>query len=247
MQPLLFLALIFGGQAINVSGSGGYGVDSQYNRLYRANHLTTISGTVTGKVKGTPLEGMAESATVLVRDRRKHVYSVDLGPSWYLNQQILKLNLGDKVSVTGCAVKIGRQAVILAQQVKRGNRILALRDRAGLPYWDPRRTGPTTSVAKNDPAVTGNIVEVQTVDYQSQPYVSYVLDTANGRASVLVAPQWYYQHVDSPYQIGQGLTIYGPSVQIGQNGFTQANTMIGPSGQWVLRDQFGNPVWTRGN
>jgi hypothetical protein len=85
------------------------------------------------------------------------------------------------------------------------------------------------------------------VGYQSQPYVSYVLDTANGRASVLVAPQWYYKHVDSPYQIGQGLTIYGPSVQIGQNGFTQANTMIGPSGQWVLRDQFGNPVWTRGN
>jgi hypothetical protein len=96
---------------------------------------------------------------------------------------------------------------------------------------------------KNYSPIQGKIVEVNTVDYNSEPYVSYVLDTSNGRASVLVAPQWYYQRQDQPYQVGQGLTIYGRSVQIGNNGFTQANTVVGYNGFWRLRDDNGRPLW----
>ena len=230
-------------QAINMTGSGGYGVESQYNRFYNNRRLVQIKGTITGKVKGTPLEGMAESATILVRDANRHVYSVDLGPSWYLQNQIVKLNLGDKVRVTGSPAKIGRESLILAKSVSRGKNVLALRDRAGFPYWDPRRNGTYTSIVKNYSPIQGKIVEVNTVDYNSEPYVSYVLDTANGRASVLVAPQWYYQRQDKPYQIGQGLTIYGQSVQIGNNGFTQANAVVGYNGFWRLRDDNGRPLW----
>jgi hypothetical protein len=60
---------------------------------------------------------------------------VHLGPERYLEQQGVKLAKGDEVEVTGSRVDVSGQQAIVAQQVRRGDRVLALRDEAGLPLW----------------------------------------------------------------------------------------------------------------
>jgi hypothetical protein len=58
--------------------------------------------------------------------------TVHLGPDFYVDGQPLKLTKGDKVEVKGARTTVNGQAVVLALEVRRGDRVLALRDPGGL-------------------------------------------------------------------------------------------------------------------
>ena len=62
---------------------------------------------------------------------------VRLGPRWYLDSQVPKLQVGDEIEVTGSRVQ-GKPAIIAAQ-VKKGDQTLSLRDDAGIPAWSRGR------------------------------------------------------------------------------------------------------------
>jgi hypothetical protein len=64
---------------------------------------------------------------------------VHLGPELYLEQQGVKLAKGDQIEVTGSRVDVNGKPAIIAQQVRRGDQVLALRDEAGFPLWRGRR------------------------------------------------------------------------------------------------------------
>ncbi len=60
---------------------------------------------------------------------------VVLGPDFYVDRQALKLANGDEVDVTGARTTLAGQPAIIAQDVRRGGEVLALRDANGVPLW----------------------------------------------------------------------------------------------------------------
>jgi hypothetical protein len=64
--------------------------------------------------------------------------AVRLGPAWYLEEQKLAPKVGDVLEITGSRVTVAGEPVIIAAQVKQGDRTVLLRDASGVPLWRGR-------------------------------------------------------------------------------------------------------------
>jgi hypothetical protein len=115
-------------------GSGGWGPGSQYNRMYDPKSVETISGEVTSVDRITPFKGMVGGVHMYVKTDKETI-SVQLGPSYYLENQDVKIEAKDKVEVKGSRVSFGGKPAIIAAEVKKGDEVLKLRDDAGFPVW----------------------------------------------------------------------------------------------------------------
>jgi hypothetical protein len=115
-------------------GSGGWGPGSQYNRMYDPKTVETISGEVTKVDHITPGKGMSGGVHMLVKTD-KETLSVHLGPSWYLENQDVKIEPKDKVEVKGSRITFAGKPALIASEVKKGNDVLTLRDESGFPAW----------------------------------------------------------------------------------------------------------------
>jgi hypothetical protein len=93
-------------------GSGGWGGNAPYNQMYNPKTIETVDG------------------EVISVDEITH-----LGPQWYLENQDIQIQPGDKVEITGSRVTFSGQPAIVAAQVKKGKTILTLRDENGFPLW----------------------------------------------------------------------------------------------------------------
>jgi hypothetical protein len=65
----------------------------------------------------------------------KETVSVHLGPSWYMENQDVKLEPKDKVEVKGSKITFDGKPAIIASEVKKGDDTLKLRDDSGYPVW----------------------------------------------------------------------------------------------------------------
>jgi hypothetical protein len=115
-------------------GSGGWGPGTQYNRMYDPKAMETISGEVIGVDRITPAKGMSGGVHMNVKTDKETI-SVHLGPSWYLENQDVKIEAKDKVEVKGSRISFGGKPAIIAAEVKKGEEVLKLRDDAGFPVW----------------------------------------------------------------------------------------------------------------
>ncbi len=115
-------------------GSGGWGMGSQYNRMYNTATVETVSGTIESVDKVTPMKGMNYGVHVMVKTDKETI-PVHLGPGWYIERLDTKLEKGDKVEVKGSRVTIAGKPAIIAAEVKKGDNTLVLRDSAGIPVW----------------------------------------------------------------------------------------------------------------
>lgn len=61
--------------------------------------------------------------------------AVHLGPAFYVDAQSLELAKGDTVEVKGSRITLEGVPAIIAQEVRKGDRVLALRDASGVPLW----------------------------------------------------------------------------------------------------------------
>lgn len=68
--------------------------------------------------------------------------AVRLGPDFYVDAQSIKLAKGDEIEVKGARTTFYGQPVIIAQEVRRGDQVLALRDPNGVPLWHGQGMGP---------------------------------------------------------------------------------------------------------
>jgi len=142
MFGLLVMGLFFAaaesfaqrGPAMMWRGSGGWGPGTQYNRMYDPKTVETISGEVTSVDRITPAKGMSGGVHMNVKTDKETI-SVHLGPSWYLENQDVKIAAKDKVEVKGSRITFGGKPVIIAAEVKKGDEVLKLRDDAGFPVW----------------------------------------------------------------------------------------------------------------
>ncbi len=115
-------------------GSGGWGPGSQYNRFYDSKAVETIAGEITKIDRITPAQGMSGGIHILVKTDKESI-SVHLGPSWYIENQDVKLEPKDRVEVKGSRITFGGKPAIIANEVRKGNEILTLRDESGFPAW----------------------------------------------------------------------------------------------------------------
>ncbi len=115
-------------------GSGGWGPGSQYNRIYDPKAVETISGEVTKLDRITPAQGMSGGIHMTVKTDKETI-SVHLGPSWYIENQDVKIEPKDKVEVKGSRITFGGKPAIIATEVRKGNEVLTLRDESGFPAW----------------------------------------------------------------------------------------------------------------
>jgi hypothetical protein len=122
------------GPAMMWRGSGGWGPGTQYNRMYDPKSIETFSGEVTSVDRITPFKGMVGGVHMNVKTDKETI-SVQLGPSYYLENQDVKIAAKDKVEVKGSRISFGGKPAIIAAEVKKGDDVLKLRDDAGFPLW----------------------------------------------------------------------------------------------------------------
>lgn len=115
-------------------GSGGWGPGTPYNRMYDPKAMETISGEVTSIDRITPNKGMASGIHMNVKTDKETI-SVHLGPSWYLENQDVKIEPKDKVEVKGAKTTFAGKPAIIAAEVRKGDEVLKLRDESGFPVW----------------------------------------------------------------------------------------------------------------
>jgi hypothetical protein len=68
--------------------------------------------------------------------------AVRLGPAWYLEEQKLTLKVDDEIQIIGSRIIAGDEPTLIAAEVKKGDRVVKLRDASGIPLWRGRGGGP---------------------------------------------------------------------------------------------------------
>ncbi len=134
LSVLVAASLAFAGPWKGWRGSGGWGMGSQYQRMFDPATVETVSGTVESVDKVTPMKGM-HSGIHLTLKTDKGTIDVHLGPEWYIERLDTKILKGDEVEVKGSRVTIGGKPAIIASEVKKGDSVLLLRDNNGVPAW----------------------------------------------------------------------------------------------------------------
>lgn len=115
-------------------GSGGWGADGAYQRMYSTATVETVAGQVVSIDKVTPMKGMSYGIHLMLKTERETV-PVHLGPGWYVERLDTKLEKGDTVEVKGSRITYKGKPAIIAAEVKKGNAVLKLRDDNGYPAW----------------------------------------------------------------------------------------------------------------
>jgi len=118
------------------SGISPWKEGSEYNSLYNPSEVKTIHGTIesvgTFRPEGTSIEGLRLR---IKTDDGKSV-TVHAGPRPYVDREKIAFHYGDEVTVTGSPGKLDWRDVIIASQIKVGDKTLTLRDKEGKPQWN---------------------------------------------------------------------------------------------------------------
>jgi hypothetical protein len=102
--------------------------------IYDVDTVTTLRGTVTA-VTVVPARGGRSGGTHLTLESEGAVTEAHLGPTWFLEREDLKLSKGDAVEVTGSIVDSGGATFLVVREIKKGAKVIRLRDERGLPLW----------------------------------------------------------------------------------------------------------------
>lgn len=113
---------------------GGYGM------RYDTQTVETVSGTVIA-VEKIAYGGRGHYGIHLVLKTAKGKLPVDLGPSWFIDRQSLKIAPHDVIEVTGSRVTRAGKPALIAAEVKKGGEMLRLRESNGVPLWRRHKGG----------------------------------------------------------------------------------------------------------
>lgn len=105
-------------------------------RMYDPKTVTMVQGQIDAIQTGGGRRMHGVHLTMTVGSDKLQVV---VGPSFYLDQQPVKLAQGDTVEVKGSRTTRGGQPVIIAQEIHKGDQVLALRDADGVPLWSRGR------------------------------------------------------------------------------------------------------------
>jgi hypothetical protein len=86
-------------------------------------------------------EGCKTTYTELVVKMDDKEMTVRLGPSWYIDKQDELLKKDDVVTIYASKVKHGDENMLVAGKIVKGDDVLVLRDKEGVPVWRGWRRG----------------------------------------------------------------------------------------------------------
>ena len=121
-------------QEMRWKGSGGWGPETDYGRMYNPETVETISGKVVSVDKIPPRKGMSYGVLLKIKAGEETI-SVHLGPGWYIENQNIIIEPEDTVEIRGSRVPFDGRPVIIAAEIKKGDEVLILRDNNGFPAW----------------------------------------------------------------------------------------------------------------
>jgi hypothetical protein len=101
---------------------------------YDPRSVETVSGTIETMSIVTH-KRISEGVQLQLRTNDGKTMPVHLGPSWFIENQPLKLQVGDEITVRGSRITYADAPALIAAEVQRGNDTLMLRDREGYPEW----------------------------------------------------------------------------------------------------------------
>jgi len=130
----LFAPESFAQRGMKWRGSGGWGMGSNYGRMYDPKTVETVSGEVVSVDRMTPMKGMSYGVHLMLKADKETV-SIHLGPLWYIENQDIKIEPKDKVEVKGSRITFEGKPAIIAAEVKKGDEVLKIRDENGFPFW----------------------------------------------------------------------------------------------------------------
>jgi len=121
-------------------GSGGWG-HGPYTRMYDPSRVVTVDGVVTRIDHVTPRRGMSAGVHLELKTPAETL-AVHLGPAWFVERQDVRIEVNDRITVTGSKVPVNGKTAIIAREVKKGDATLTLRDESGRPVWAAWRGRP---------------------------------------------------------------------------------------------------------
>jgi len=132
---LLIPAALHAQVSIKFRGSGHWCFGDRYDQAFINSNQETIVGKVMSIDTVTPFRDMGTGVCMVLKTEREDI-TVHLGPSWFILYQDMSLSVNDQnVEVRGCRTMINGKPVIMASTLVRGNKVLLLRDKDGIPYW----------------------------------------------------------------------------------------------------------------
>jgi len=107
---------------------------ARFMRLFDPKTVVTVDGEVT-RVERVEHKMMNMTAVELTLKAAAVTYTVHLGPAWFIENQELQLEVGDRVTLTGSKVTVRGEPTLITVDVKRGDETLKLREPDGTPVW----------------------------------------------------------------------------------------------------------------
>ncbi len=105
--------------------------------------LVTVKGTVVlvQEQSGAGPGGARHTILMLSLKTDTGVVAVHLGPPAYFKEEKISFKEGEVLEVTGAQITTPTGIMLLASQIKQGDRLIKLRDEQGNPAWQGRRLG----------------------------------------------------------------------------------------------------------
>lgn len=136
---LVIMLLGLAGAAVVLAQGRGPGSQAwPMGRLYDPKTVETLKGEIVAVDIVTAGRMDIPGRVIVSLKTDKETIPVYVGPEWYVKQQEVKLAAGDQVEVKGSRVAMDGKPYIIPNYVKKGDRVLQLRDDTGLPLWAGR-------------------------------------------------------------------------------------------------------------
>ena len=114
--------------------------------MYDTSTVMTVKGTVEEVQQNAMQSGqmgqmnrMNHMGTHLILKGDNATYTVLVGPSSYVKDQGFAFSKGDQIEVTGAKVKYNDTEALIAREIKKGDKVLTLRNEKGIPEWSMGR------------------------------------------------------------------------------------------------------------
>ncbi len=141
MRPPALILLVFLAASIGLPAyaEDPPAKDPSIHRFYNPETVETLTGEVT-RVAKVAYKRRRGYGVQLMLKTDKELVLVRLGPGWYVERQKVRLDPRDTVEVKGSRLTLGGKPTIVAAEVRKGEKVLRLRDDKGAPLWRKKPT-----------------------------------------------------------------------------------------------------------